>query len=182
MLVGKQVEKILGAAFGWSTLSCAADERVEKILGAAFGWSTLSCAADERVEKILGAAFGWSTLSCAADERVDAMSNPAQHEQEVQRKIRHAERRARRRAETVTFGVEASSFRSGLNQHGMKMRLLERSYNAISKPFKLQQKSEFRRKLGATDDPVYICYPKGKMGASAIRAIMRFLSDDPDNK
>jgi aspartyl-tRNA synthetase len=84
-------------------------------------------------------------------------------------------------ADKVTFGVEASTFKGGFNQHGLKMRLLEKSFNAISKQFNLQQKSEFRKKLGATDDPIYICYPKGKLGTGGVRAIMRFLSDDPDN-
>ncbi|KAE8250774.1 hypothetical protein A4X13_0g4398 [Tilletia indica] len=47
---------------------------------------------DGRVEKILGETYGWCTLSCIAEERASTISNPAFHDAEVQRRVRHAER------------------------------------------------------------------------------------------
>ena len=42
------------------------------------------------MEEVLGERFGWKTLSASVEERVDAVKNKAEHDTEVQRKIRHA--------------------------------------------------------------------------------------------
>lgn len=240
----------------------------------------------EHVERIFGERFGWSTLTCAAEERVDSQQNPAAHEPEVQRKVRHAEkegvkittipanekpseaviRRCEERMEDwkknrhgaqmhitelnpfrdwrhrrylyaedkdgkicallvlatlsldhgyqfkysldfpdapsgsieainmqgldlaasmgakhVTFGVEANTFHSMHNLKGLRVKLLQRTFNGISESFKLNQKSGFRKKLGATEDPVYIAWPKRGLGAGGVRAIMTFLGTKEDS-
>ena len=43
------------------------------------------------LEEVLGERFGWKTLSCVAEERVDTAKNVAEHDAEVQRKIRRAQ-------------------------------------------------------------------------------------------
>jgi hypothetical protein len=43
------------------------------------------------MEEVLGERFGWKTLSCVAEERVDTAKNVADHDTEVQRKIRRAQ-------------------------------------------------------------------------------------------
>ena len=73
-------------------------------------------------------------------------------------------------AKHVTFGVEASTFHARHNLKGMRVKMLERSFNGITESFKLQQKSGFRKKLGAHEDPVYICYPKHGLGAGGLKS------------
>lgn len=58
--------------------------------------------------------------------------------------------------------------------------MLAYSYASISSALKLTQKSDFREKLGAQADPIYLCYPKNGMGPRAVRAIMNFFSDGED--
>ncbi|KAF2662957.1 aspartyl-tRNA synthetase-like protein [Lophiostoma macrostomum CBS 122681] len=82
-------------------------------------------------------------------------------------------------AETVTFGGGASSkFTPGHNVKGTRVKVLSRAYHAIATELKLTNKTEFREKLGATDDPSYICYPPHGLGPMAIKAIMNFFEDD----
>lgn len=82
-------------------------------------------------------------------------------------------------ATTVTFGGGASSkFTPGHNVKGAKVKVLSKAYQAIATELKLTNKTEFREKLGATDDPSYICYPPHGMGPLAIKAIMNFFEDD----
>jgi hypothetical protein len=37
--------------------------------------------------------------------------------------------------------------------------MLQAAYDSIVKQFHLNRKSEFRAKMGATEDPIWICYP-----------------------
>jgi hypothetical protein len=37
--------------------------------------------------------------------------------------------------------------------------MLQAAYDSIMKQFHLNRKSEFRAKMGATEDPIWICYP-----------------------
>jgi hypothetical protein len=59
--------------------------------------------------------------------------------------------------------------------------VLSRAYHAIATELKLTNKTEFREKLGAVDDPSYICYPPHGLGPMAVKAILNFFSDDDDN-
>jgi hypothetical protein len=82
-------------------------------------------------------------------------------------------------ADTVTFGGGASSkFSPGHNVKGTRVKVLSRAYHAIATELKLTNKTEFREKLGATDDPSYICYPPHGLGPLAIKAILNFFEDD----
>ncbi|KAK0557486.1 aspartate--tRNA ligase dps1 [Tilletia horrida] len=47
---------------------------------------------DNRVQSVLGEQYGWCTLSCIAEERASTITNPAFHDGEIQRRVRHAER------------------------------------------------------------------------------------------
>ncbi|CAL3969085.1 unnamed protein product [Diplocarpon coronariae] len=79
----------------------------------------------------------------------------------------------------VTFGTGAMpSLEGGRNIGKTKVKALKKAYEAINKQFKLTNKSEFREKMGVRNDPVYVCYPRGGLGAGGIRAIMGFLEED----
>ncbi|KAF2730191.1 aspartyl-tRNA synthetase-like protein [Polyplosphaeria fusca] len=82
-------------------------------------------------------------------------------------------------ATTVTFGGGASSkFTPGHNVKGTRVKVLSRAYHAIATELKLTNKTEFREKLGAVDDPSYICYPPHGLGPMAVKAILNFFEDD----
>nr|POF26272.1 aspartate--trna ligase, cytoplasmic [Quercus suber] len=84
-------------------------------------------------------------------------------------------------ATTITFGGGASSkFTAGHNLKGARVKVLSRAYQAIATDLKLLNKSEFREKFGAKDDPIYICYPPHGLGPSGVRAIMSFFGDEDD--
>lgn len=79
-------------------------------------------------------------------------------------------------AKSITFGTGAqSTLIGGRNLGKTKVKALKKAYEAINKNLKLTNKSEFREKMGAYNDPVYVCYPRGGLGAGGIRAIMGFL-------
>ena len=79
---------------------------------------------------------------------------------------------------SLTFGAGATSqLIPGHNMHGTKVKMLEHTYEALAKQFHLVRKSEFRAKLGATEDPLYISYPTHGLGSKGIRAILNFFED-----
>jgi lysylphosphatidylglycerol synthetase-like protein (DUF2156 family) len=235
-------------------------------------------------EEVLATKFNWRTFSVVAEQRVDPARNPALHDSDIQRKIRHAEKEgvkitdwalgtpvpdemkqkvdarvedwlknrkgrqvhltnirpwqdeehrqyhiaqtpdgtivalvvmaqlssekgwqvkysldfpnapsgsieyivthalkvvAQGGASTVTFGGGASSkFTPGHNVKGTRVKVLSRAYHAIATELKLTNKTEFREKLGAVDDPSYICYPPHGLGPMAVKAILNFFEDD----
>ncbi|KAF2196286.1 aspartyl-tRNA synthetase [Delitschia confertaspora ATCC 74209] len=238
----------------------------------------------QEAEEVLASKFNWRTFSVVAEQRVDPAHNPALHDSDIQRKIRHAEKEgvkitdypigadipaevkqkveariqdwlnnrkgkqvhltnihpwqdqehrqyhiaqtpdgtivafvamaqlspeygwqvkysldfpgapsgsieysvthalkavAAEGATTVTFGGGASSkFTPGHNVKGAKVKVLSKAYHAIATELKLTNKTEFREKLGAQDDPSYICYPPHGLGPLAVKAIMNFFGDD----
>ncbi|RQM08528.1 hypothetical protein DH86_00000243 [Scytalidium sp. 3C] len=78
----------------------------------------------------------------------------------------------------ITFGTGAlDHLEGGRNIGKTKVKALKKAYETINKNLHLTNKSEFREKLGAKNTPVYVCYPKGGLGAGGIRAIMGFLED-----
>ena len=78
----------------------------------------------------------------------------------------------------ATFGAGATSeFTPGHNLKGTKIKMLSRAYHTIATDLKLTQKSEFREKLGAEEDDIYICYPPKGLGPKGIRAILTFFED-----
>lgn len=59
-------------------------------------------------------------------------------------------------APSVTFGGGASpKLTPGRNLKGTRFKVLSKTYHAIATELKLTNKTEFRTKLGAQDDPVY---------------------------
>lgn len=91
----------------------------------------------------------------------------------------HALKQVQSKGETsATFGGGASTeFRPGNNMKGAKVKMLSRAYTTIANDLKLTQKSEFREKLGAEEDPIFICYPPKGLGPKGIRAILSFFED-----
>ena len=55
--------------------------------------------------------------------------------------------------------------------------MLAKAYHAIVTELKLTNKSEFRDKLGAYEEPVYICYPPHGLGPLGAKAILGFFED-----
>lgn len=231
-------------------------------------------------EEVLATKLDWRTLSVAAEQRLDPNNNPAQHDHDIQRKIRHAEKEgvkihdipigtpvpepvkekidqrvkdwlagrkgkqvhltdvhpwqdvehrqyhytvdkdgticglvimaqlspehgwqvkfsldfpgapsgaieylvmhalkeaAATGATSVTFGGGAmSKLHPGHNLKGTRVKVLSKAYAAIATELKLTAKSEFREKLGAQEDPVYVCYPPHGLGAGGVKAILSF--------
>lgn len=236
------------------------------------------------VEEVLATKFNWRTFSVVAEQRLNPSANPAAHDSEIQKKIRHAEKEgvkiidipngkevpqetrekieariqdwlANRKGKQVhltnihpwqdiehrqyhyavdaegkiaalcvlamlspehgwqvkysldfpgapsgtiehlilhslkalaadgvtncTFGGGASpSFTVGHNMKGARTKVLSKAYGAIVSELKLTNKSEFREKLGAQDEPVFICYPPHGLGAGGVRAILTFFEDE----
>ncbi|KAJ5716862.1 hypothetical protein N7488_002508 [Penicillium malachiteum] len=78
----------------------------------------------------------------------------------------------------LTFGAGATTrLTPGHNLHGTKIKMLEHTYETLAKQFHLVRKSEFRAKLGAVEDPLYISYPAHGLGSKGIRAILNFFED-----
>ncbi|EEH42912.1 aspartate-tRNA(Asn) ligase [Paracoccidioides brasiliensis Pb18] len=79
---------------------------------------------------------------------------------------------------SLTFGAGASNhLTQGHNMSGAKAKLLQSTYDTLVKQFGLNRKTEFRVKLGAYEEPLYIAYPRNGMGSRGIRAILNFLED-----
>lgn len=79
---------------------------------------------------------------------------------------------------SLTFGAGATAkLTPGHHMKGAKVRMLQHTYEAVTKQFHLTRKSEFRMKLGAREEPLYIAYPPHGLGSRGIRAIMSFFED-----
>ena len=81
----------------------------------------------------------------------------------------------------VTFGAGATPHLTpGHHLSGARVKMLQGTYDAIIKQFNLVRKSEFREKMGANPEPVWIAYPPHGLGSSGrgIKAIMKYLQDE----
>ena len=98
----------------------------------------------------------------------------------IEHTIIHALRNIAAKGSTnATFGVGASAgFTPGQNLKGTKVKVLSKTYHAIVTELKLTNKSEFRERLGAKDDPVYICYPPHGLGAMGVKAVLNWIEDE----
>ncbi|KAG8626823.1 hypothetical protein KVT40_005768 [Elsinoe batatas] len=80
---------------------------------------------------------------------------------------------------SVTFGGGATSkLIPGHNLKGPRVRVLSKAYSAIAAELKLTRKTEFREKLGAQEDPIFVAYPPHGMGPGGVRAILTFFGDE----
>ncbi len=71
----------------------------------------------------------------------------------------------------LTFGTGATSeLHAAHNLGGIRVRMLQHTYQSITKQFKLTQKGDFRQKLGAEEDAVYMCYPPVRAGRARERS------------
>lgn len=79
---------------------------------------------------------------------------------------------------SITFGGGATAkLTPGHNLRGTRIKVLSKAYAAVASERKLTNKSEFREKLGAQEDPIFVCYPPHGLGASGVRAILNFFED-----
>ncbi len=79
----------------------------------------------------------------------------------------------------LTFGSVATSELHAVHKlGGLRVRMLQHTYQTITKQFKLSQKSDFRQKLGAEEDAIYICYPPYGLGIKGSKAIIDFFESD----
>ena len=81
---------------------------------------------------------------------------------------------------TVTFGAGATQdMEFGPNLQGtLRAKILSRTYRTVAEQLRLHQKTEFREKFGAVEDPVYICYPHMGLGVSGARTLIKFFEDE----
>ncbi|KAH8885463.1 aspartyl-tRNA synthetase [Thozetella sp. PMI_491] len=80
---------------------------------------------------------------------------------------------------SVTFGVGATrTMEIGGNLHGVRAKLLSRTYASVTEKLRLLSKTEFREKFGTTEDRVYICYPRLGLGVSGARTLIKFFEDE----
>ncbi|KAL8843640.1 MAG: hypothetical protein Q9170_000144 [Blastenia crenularia] len=78
-------------------------------------------------------------------------------------------------AKQVTFGASAVDSLTPVHHlNGLNVKTLSRTYHTIASQLKLLQKGEFREKLGAEEDPLYICFPRHGLGVRGVHAIMKF--------
>jgi len=112
-----------------------------------------------------------------------ALDFPSAPSGSIEKLVLHALKACADAGETsATFGGGASQkLTAGHNLKGTRFKVLSRTYNAISSELGLTKKSEFREKLGAVEDPIYVCYPPHGLGPSGARAIITFFEDDDDS-
>ncbi|OJD17491.1 aspartate-tRNA(Asn) ligase [Emergomyces pasteurianus Ep9510] len=93
--------------------------------------------------------------------------------------ITHAIQSAGRHGiKSLTFGAGASShLTAGHHMSSTKAKVLQTTYDTIVKQFGLNRKTEFRAKLGAAEEPLFIAYPRHGMGSKGIRAILNFFEE-----
>lgn len=81
-------------------------------------------------------------------------------------------------AKQVTFGGSAvDSLTPGHNLSGLDVKALSHTYHTLTSKLKLLQKGEFREKLGAEEDALYICFPRHGLGVRGARTIVKFIED-----
>jgi aspartyl-tRNA synthetase len=235
ILVDERVEDILGGRSGWSTLTCAAEERVNdaveynaevqrKIRHAKAEGITVSevgpdedlrrrC--DSRIKEWLANREGtqihltninpwldtehrrYFIAAETSSQKIHALVVLAQLSSEHGYQVKYSldfpdapngtieyiitqalEAAQESGTRSITFGAAAApNFRPVSNLKGMKVKMLSHSYHSIAKRLSLVNKSEFREKLGAEQDAVYICYPPHGLGLTGVTAIMDFFSD-----
>lgn len=79
---------------------------------------------------------------------------------------------------SLTFGAGATGYlTAGHLPESTKLYLLQHTYAALAHEFQLAKKTEFRIKLGAYEDPLFIAYPPQGLGSSGIRDIVQFFKE-----
>ncbi len=82
---------------------------------------------------------------------------------------------------SVSFGTGAmEDITGGRNIGKHRMTALKKTYEMINKSLTLTNKSEFRAKLGAKDERVFVAYPRGGLGMTGVKAILGFLGTEEE--
>ena len=242
VLVGYEMEEVLGAKFGWKTFTCAAEERVnpdknvvesnhdvgrkvrhaereglkiidlpehklvaqeiqEKCNARIKDWQ-----ANRKGKQVhLSEITPWRDMShrryfCAQDKQGTihalvvlaqlaprygyqvkwALEFPGAPSGAVEATTLHAIRMAKAAGtKQLTFGSAATSELHAVhNLGGIRVRMLQHTYQSIAKQFKLSNKGRFRQKLGAEEETIYICYPPYGLGIKGTKAIIDFFESD----
>lgn len=239
LMVGEQVEEILGSRYGWCTLTCTADQRImdvrrnsarhdpevsRKVRHARKEGVTvqevpltqpvpedLRKECDQRIQSWHSSRRGGQThltevkpwadeshrayfiardgqgqvcclvvlaqLSTENGYQVKwAMSFPGAPSGAIELTISQALDTIG--SSRVTFGTAASprvTAIHGLN--GVAFQLLSTIYNNFVERMHLLRKGEFREKLGASNDPTYICYPKHGLSLLGVKDLIDFFQD-----
>lgn len=241
ILISPEIEELLGETLGWRSLSCIAEERIDparnlmasdnevarkirhaeaegiKITSLAQGElpsEEVRAKIDQRVKDWLGNRKGtqvhlseiapwrdhqhrWYFYALDKDGNIAsfvalAMISPVQGMQvkysldfpnapngTIEYIVTYAiQTAAKAGVKSLTFGAGATAqLVPGHHMKGAKVRMLQHTYEAVVKQFHLTRKSEFRIKLGAHEEPLYIAYPPHGLGSRGIRAIMHFFED-----
>ncbi|KAJ4495004.1 hypothetical protein C8J55DRAFT_554613 [Lentinula edodes] len=75
----------------------------------------------------------------------------------------------------LTFGTSATSRLTPVRGvKGVRVKILSHAYEAISERMSLRSKGDFRKKMGAEEEDVYICYPRGGLGGRGAKAVLDF--------
>ncbi|KAJ3801831.1 aspartyl-tRNA synthetase, cytoplasmic [Lentinula aff. detonsa] len=75
----------------------------------------------------------------------------------------------------LTFGTSATSrLTPTRGVGGVRVKILGHAYEAISERMALRGKGEFRKKMGAEEEEVYVCYPRGGLGTRGAKAVLDF--------
>ncbi|KAI5292535.1 hypothetical protein KEM52_006284 [Ascosphaera acerosa] len=78
----------------------------------------------------------------------------------------------------LTFGAGATAhLLAGHNMSGAKVAILQKSYDTVARQFKLNRKTEFRAKMGAVEEPLWIAYPRRGLGTKGIKALLDFFQE-----
>jgi len=242
MLVGKEMEEVLGDRMGWKTLSCVAEERVDtskktaeqdaevarkirraqnegvKITdldykspvpedikmrtnarvkdwlanrkGTQIHISNIDLFRDESHRRYFvaedkeGTVCGIAVLTELAPrhgwQAKYTLDFPGAPSGTIEYITTHALNAAAAAGiQNVTFGAGAAAHLTpGYHLSGTRVKMLQGSYDTIVKQFNLVKKSEFREKMGANADPIYIAYPAHGLGTKGVKAIMKYLQDD----
>ncbi|KAJ9111491.1 hypothetical protein QFC22_006518 [Naganishia vaughanmartiniae] len=80
----------------------------------------------------------------------------------------------------LTFGASASSAVTPAANVGSSFKILSHAYESIVRTGNLNNKTDFRRKFGIEEDPLYVVYPPHGLGARGIQAIMSSIKDEND--
>ena len=242
VLVGREIEEVLGKKFGWKTLTCAAEERVDpdknimesnhdvrrkvrhaereglKIidlpehepfpqdvqekcdarikdwqanrkgkqvhLSEITPWRDMSHRRYFYAEDKQGTIHALVVLAQLAPQfgyQVKwALEFPGATSGAIEAITLHAIRVAKASGtKRLTFGSAAAPELHGVhNLGGIRVRMLQHTYQSITKQFKLSNKSDFRQKLGAEEDSIYICFPPHGLGVKGSKAIVDFFESE----
>ena len=79
---------------------------------------------------------------------------------------------------SITFGTAASTRIAPVHGlSGVAFHILSAVYNGFAEKLHLFSKGDFREKLGAINDPTYICYPKHGLSMHGLRNLIAFFRD-----